>query len=90
MLKVMRLDVKKRFPDITRLISYQDTEVHQGTIYKAAGWTSTAISNGVSWSATGRDRNTDQTTAPKVRWEFQLRDEIDELPKQLFEKLQLI
>lgn len=90
MLKVMRLDIKKRFPEITRLISYQDTEVHQGTIYKAAGWISTAMSRGLSWSANGRERNADQTTAPKVRWEFQLRDEIDELPKQVIEKLQLI
>ena len=90
MLKVMRLDIKKRFPNVTRLISYQDTEVHQGTIYKAAGWISTAVSDGISWSVTGRKRNTDQTTATKVRWEFELRDEIDELPKQVIEKLALI
>lgn len=90
MLKVMRLDIVKRFPNITRLISYQDTEVHLGTIYKAAGWVSTATSEGVSWSVTGRKRNKDQTTASKVRWEFQLRDEIDELPKQVIEKLALI
>ena len=86
----MRLDIKKRFPSITRLISYQDTEVHQGTIYKAGGWISTAVSDGVSWSATGRKRNTDQTTATKVRWEFKLRDEIDDVPKQVIEKLALI
>jgi hypothetical protein len=90
MLKIMRLDIKKRFPNVTRLISYQDTEVHQGTIYKAAGWNSTATSEGISWSATGRKRNTDQTLATKVRWEFELRDEIQELPKQVIEKLALI
>lgn len=27
-----------------RLISYQDTAVHRGTIYKAAGWTPTLLS----------------------------------------------
>jgi hypothetical protein len=25
-------------PSVDRLISYQDTAVHEGTIYKAAGW----------------------------------------------------
>ena len=29
---------QKHRPDIERLISYQDTAVHAGTIYKAAGW----------------------------------------------------
>ena len=89
MLKVMRLDIKKRFPNVTRLISYQDTEVHQGTIYKASGWISTAVSDGISWSVTGRKRNTDQTTATKVRWEFKLREEQEQEPKQLIEKLTL-
>jgi hypothetical protein len=90
MLKVMRLDIVKRFPNVTRLISYQDTEVHQGTIYKAAGWQSTAVSEGISWSATGRKRNVDQTTAKKVRWDFLLRQEKEEEQKPLFEKLTLV
>lgn len=34
----MARDIRKRFPDVVRLISYQDCEVHQGTIYKASGW----------------------------------------------------
>jgi hypothetical protein len=29
----------REHPSRERLISYQDTAVHQGTIYKAAGWT---------------------------------------------------
>jgi hypothetical protein len=90
MLKVMRLDIIKRFPNVSRLISYQDTEVHQGTIYKAAGWTSTTTSDGVSWSATGRKRNEDQTTAIKIRWEFELREEKEQEPKQSLEKLTLV
>ena len=36
MLSIMVKRIKKEFPDIVRLISYQDTEVHKGTIYKAA------------------------------------------------------
>ena len=38
MLGAMRKDIRKRFPLVTRLISYQDEDVHTGTIYKAAGW----------------------------------------------------
>lgn len=30
---------RKNHPERERMISYQDTEVHKGTIYKAAGWT---------------------------------------------------
>ena len=38
MLGAMRKDIRKRFPLVARLISYQDEDVHTGTIYKAAGW----------------------------------------------------
>ncbi len=30
---------KAHHPDRERMLSYQDTAVHEGTIYKAAGWT---------------------------------------------------
>jgi hypothetical protein len=73
MLSWMKRDIKKRFPEMIRLISYQDTEVHQGTIYKASGWTLVgAPSKEVSWSNTGRKRNAPQSTSPKVRWEINL------------------
>ena len=36
MLKIMRLSIKKKFPQVVSLISYQDTEVHTGGIYAAA------------------------------------------------------
>jgi len=36
-LSVMTRLIKKKGFDINRFISYQDTEVHSGTIYKAAG-----------------------------------------------------
>ena len=39
MLGAMRRDIARRFPDVPHLISYQDEDVHTGTIYKAAGWT---------------------------------------------------
>lgn len=39
MLARMRAWIRQNMPDVTRLISYQDQEVHTGTIYLAAGWT---------------------------------------------------
>ena len=73
MLSWMRKDINKRFPDIKKLISYQDTGVHLGTIYKASGWKLiNTMSKEVDWAASGRKRNKPQSDAPKVRWELQL------------------
>ena len=73
MLAKMEKDIRKRFPDIIKLISYQDTEVHQGTIYKAANWVATSKTKaGLSWSDLGRTRNAEQSQASKVRWEREL------------------
>jgi hypothetical protein len=73
MLSYMRKDISKRFPEIIRLISYQDTGVHLGTIYKASGWKLiNTMSKQVDWAASGRKRNKPQSNAPKVRWEFNL------------------
>jgi hypothetical protein len=38
MLGAMRRWIGANMPRVSRLISYQDVEVHTGTIYKAAGW----------------------------------------------------
>lgn len=35
---------RKNTPEREKCISYQDTAVHQGTIYKAAGWTAEYVS----------------------------------------------
>ena len=70
MLSKMTKDIKKRFPNVIRLISYQDTDVHFGTIYKAANWTSVCRSELNDWN--NRDRSAAQTTSPKIRWEYQL------------------
>lgn len=73
MLSWMRKDIKKRFPEIIRLISYQDTEVHFGTIYKASGWTMVQTMNKqIEWTTTSRKRKKVQSSAPKVRWEINL------------------
>lgn len=72
-LAIMRNDIKERFPDITKLISYQDTEVHHGTIYKADNWTAAATTPFMDWTTTKRARNKVQSDAGKVRWEYTLR-----------------
>jgi hypothetical protein len=76
MLAIMVKLIKKRFPEIVKLISYQDTNVHRGTIYKASGWTQGKSVTDTNWglrrSPYGRIRN--QVVAPgvKIRWELAL------------------
>lgn len=74
---------KRTCPDRERCISYQDTAVHDGTIYRAAGWhigyTSKRRNRDRSglragtrrlyrWDANGRDVE----AALKIRWEKEL------------------
>jgi hypothetical protein len=75
MLGWMARDIKQRFPEVVRLVSYQDCEVHNGTIYKAAGWSvpPNYVSRARGWSKSktgkGREGRTDQAVAPRMRWE---------------------
>lgn len=77
MLAVMARLVRGLRPEIARLVSYQDTEVHNGGIYRAAGWTPTVLSKHSPWNKPNsrnlngrpRVRPADQSTAPKRRWE---------------------
>ncbi len=71
MLGVMEKLIKRRFPLINRLISYQDTEVHKGTIYKASGWRISHITKYQPWNKS-RNRAISQSKADKVRWEYNL------------------
>lgn len=72
MIKMMIKKIRLKFPEIKRLISYQDTDVHKGTIYSASNWKNSSESVGVSWTTKNRKRNPDQTTAKKIRWEYSL------------------
>ena len=79
MLSVMRKMIKKDMPTVERLISYQDTEVHFGTIYKAAGWTcagKTHKGGKTGWSTHQRFRaesnGKNVLLADKFRWELEL------------------
>ena len=75
MLRVMKDIIRRERPDIVRLISYQDTEVHHGTIYKAAGWQAVLVSKYRAWTdANGRrPQKSVQSEAAKVRWEYALK-----------------
>lgn len=69
-------DIEKRFKLVTDLISYQDTEVHLGTIYKAANWFIDNRTKFVSWNkgeGGGRKRNEDQSKADKIRWKYKIK-----------------
>lgn len=74
MLGVMAKLLKRMRPEVTRLVSYQDTETHTGTIYRAAGWVATVLTEGqfgkhAQWSNKSRWRRPAQSVAKKQRWE---------------------
>lgn len=73
LLKVMRLMIRKDGPPAENLISYQDTSVHAGTIYRAAGWTAVRISAAEEWSRPSRSRIKAQSAASKIRWQIPVR-----------------
>jgi len=62
--------IKIKFPKITKLVSYQDTNVHFGTIYKAANWKMAGQVPLMDWNTTTRERSELQSNASKVRWEY--------------------
>jgi len=72
MISQMVKQIKKDIHGIKKLISYQDTEVHHGTIYKASNWIAVAENKGADWSTSKRKRNKVQSIASKVRWEYEL------------------
>ena len=73
MISKMVKDIKNRFPDVTKLVSYQDTEVHTGTIYKAANWKLDTVSKFQDWSNEKRKRNILQSKADKTLRSFMLK-----------------
>lgn len=70
-------ELRKLHPELRKLISYQDTDVHIGTIYKASGWKIGNIGKRIdetqkynNWKTRPGRKN--QSLAPKVRWELDL------------------
>lgn len=72
MLAFMARHIKRTQPDAIRLVSYQDTAHHFGTIYKAANWKPTTTSTNADWTNHKRPGAVAQSVAPKIRWEFDL------------------
>jgi len=71
-LSVMVRIIRRTLPEIKVLISYQDTDVHTGTIYKASGWMIGKFSGDdkIRWHT--RKNRTVQSYARKIRWELEL------------------
>jgi len=72
MLKIMRLNLCQSMPRLKKLISYQDTAVHKGTIYKASGWVPVSANKKSIWDRKSRRRHNHQDTGAKIRWEYDL------------------
>ena len=64
-------DIEIRLPLVEKLISYQDTEVHLGTIYKASNWFIDAETKFNTWGKS-RKRAKDQSKADKIRWGYNI------------------
>lgn len=71
---------KRESPERERLISYQDRDVHSGTIYRAAGWEPTHVSAprerdrsklrvGTARAYRSSINGVDPDASGKVRWE---------------------
>lgn len=74
MIAKMIKDIRRQLPDVHSLVSYQDTAVHEGTIYAAANWTCDSETKYIPWSNENRIRKAKvQSDAPKKRWVFKLR-----------------
>lgn len=69
MLRIMRLLLRRAFPQIVRVVSYQSKSVHGGAIYRADGWRPVAECKGDTWNRPGRARLESQQIDDRVRWE---------------------
>lgn len=76
MLAIMRRMIKRKFPQITKAVSYLAVDVHVGTIYKASGWHPVgAVVNARPQRPKGSPQRATgplQTTSRKQRWEIEL------------------
>lgn len=88
MIAKMIKQIKNKYPEITKLISYQDTDVHTGTIYAASNWVKEGQSKGVDWNLT-RNRKASQSTSDKVRWTYRLKNSVEKQKstKEIYQEL---
>ena len=71
-LSMMQKHIKKKFPELTGLISYQDAEKHTGTIYKASNWVIDNKAEFSDWTTSTRKRAKSQSETPKIRWKYSM------------------
>lgn len=80
-LSIMVKILKREHPEIVKLISYQDTEVHRGIIYRASNWQPvTCYLSGDNWNNEKRFKDGClqdgplglKKATPKIRWEYDL------------------
>ncbi len=71
MLGWMARDIARTLSEVTTLCSYQDADVHAGTIYRASGWTATAVPMKATWNNSTRP-HAGQGVLNKIRWEKSL------------------
>lgn len=70
MLGKMRRWIRENMPEIVRLISYQDADYHQGTIYKADNWKFVYDQcQSATWHT--RPGRAGTEVAHKIKWERQ-------------------
>ena len=75
----------KREGRYTKAISYQDTAVHTGIIYKGSGWTPISVGKD-TWDRPNqgakRRRSDSQEVGVKVRWEYPLASSANKVDNQ--------
>ncbi len=69
MLGWMVRDIRRRYPEMRRLVSYQELDYHAGTIYRAAGWRETQRSEGGDWNTASKPRGKAERDGPKQCWD---------------------
>lgn len=66
LLSKMIKDIRKKWPELEKLVSYQNREIHTGTIYKASNWVCTGKTNPSIWK-NNKERTIESS---KNRWEY--------------------
>lgn len=70
MLAWMAREMFRRYPQLQKLISYQDHATHDGTIYRAAGWKEVIVEPwGGGWANREDGLRTAKRSRHKSRWE---------------------
>lgn len=80
MMSWMVRDIRKRFPDVTTLVSYSDPDTHEGAIYRACNWTEGETTKRTFGSKRWRNRKRGRVAINKAcervtRWTKEIRND---------------